>query len=127
MGSGDGTDEPDWRHNVLRDRLGSAATTASGALDTLAASTGNPLTSLASAIDDAWKAPGSRARSNLLDDVRGAGTGIRSAFSTMHSDLVHEHDGEPVRIDVKAQPQLTWKTSAAGVDGRVYTANQRPW
>lgn len=127
MGGDDGTDEPEWKHNVLRDRLGTAATSAADALDAVGASTGNPLTNLASRIDDAWKAPGSRARANVIDDVSGAGAGIRTAFSTIHDDLASERDGEPSRIDVNAQPQHAWKTSAAQIDGRAYTPGRGAW
>lgn len=115
--------EPDWRTNLLKRRLDAAATVAQAAVDEIGASRGNPLAAVASRIAAAWTAQGSRTRDDLVEDVRGAGDGVRSAFANQRDALDGDADREPSRIDVEAEPDQEWKTDNGRIDARVTAAS----
>lgn len=115
---------PDWRHNHLKDRLSAAGNAAQSALDEIGASRGNPLEAVATRIQNAWTATGSRTRDDLLADVRGAGDGVRAAFARQRDDVDGDAATEPTRIDVEAHPELEWKTDPGRIDARASAASR---
>ncbi|WP_315094821.1 hypothetical protein [uncultured Cellulomonas sp.] len=118
-----GTDDvPDRRPNILRDRLEAAATTAGGSRLAIGAVYGNPLDAVAGRIERAWVADGSTVRQNFVDDVRGAGLGVRGAFDGQHDRLQADAESEPPEIDVNARPDLKWKTDGGRIDSRASMA-----
>ena len=111
--------EPDNRVNRLRERLVSAAATASASRYDIGAGYGNPLDGVAGRIERAWVADGSVVRQHFVDDVRGAGAGVRDAFDGQHDRLQGQVGHEPYEIDVEAHPDLEWKTDDGRIDARV--------
>lgn len=115
-----GDDEPaeDWRTNLLKLRLGTAASKAETALDDLGARSGNPLSGPLERIEQgAWQSP-SYQRTKTIDDLDGAGGAIKSAFDTAATDLSSERDSEPYEIDVVNDEANAWKTSYSSIDSR---------
>lgn len=113
-------DEPteDWRTNLVKIRLGTAAARAETALDTLGARDGNPLEGPIGLIEDgAWQSP-SYERTRVISDLDGAGSAVKSAFDGAATELSGLRDGEPDQIDVVNDQANAWKTSASAIDGR---------
>jgi len=110
--------ETDKRNNVLRDLLQTAATAAAGSRYDLGAAYGNPLDGVVGRIERAWIADTSTVRQNFVDDLRGAGLGVRDAFDGQHDRLQDDVGHEPQEIDVAAEPHLEWKTDLGRISAR---------
>ena len=85
----------------------------------LGAAHGNPLDGVVARIERAWVADSSTVRQNFVDDLRGAGLGVRDAFDGQHDRLHGDAQRERPRIDVEAEPHLEWKTDRGRIDARV--------
>ncbi|SRR5690606_22412963 len=113
-------DEPteDWRTNLVKLRLGTAVRRAETALDNLGARSGNPLEGPLGLIEDgAWQSP-SYQRTQVISDLDGAGSAVKSAFDGAAAELSALRDGEPDQIDVINDQANAWKTSTSAIEGR---------
>lgn len=119
-GDDEESQDPIWRDNLLRQRIQTAVNRAESAVSNIGGDSGNPLTAQLSALEaGAWDSPSSE-RQTFVDDLDGVGQAIKGAFDSAVGELEGDLAAEPMeRIDINEHPDLEWKTTNSGIDGRI--------
>lgn len=120
----DEDEQPDWRYNRLKWRKTAAANRADAAPGNLRPGGGHPLSPVLSALESAWVSP-SRERTVYAENLDGAGSAVRGAFTSQASSCRSEASAEPEYVDYD-DPYDGWKASESRIDSRVSASRYYP-